>query len=90
MTKTNNSEQIFQMTEIDLTIIKKNPEYLIFKLRGLDDRDKEDILDYINLKIVLNRRIKSKENVCTSSINEHEDNSKVGKVIPFDFLKKTL
>lgn len=78
MIKANDTEQIFEMTEKDLTVIKKNPEYLIFKFKELADRDKEDILDYINLKIVQNRKIKNKENI------------EMGKVISIDFTKMTV
>ncbi|MBB6214062.1 hypothetical protein HNQ80_000131 [Anaerosolibacter carboniphilus] len=74
-------QQMFQNTEFDLMAIKQSGNYLVAKFNKLSDRDKEDVLDYLNMKL----SHESKRNV-----NTHEVSKKTVKdnVITLDFASR--
>lgn len=71
-------QQIFNNTEFDLMATKQGSNYLLAKFNKLSDRDKEDVLDYLNMKLYHH----SKRNI---SIPEESEKTIKHNVIALDF-----
>lgn len=74
-------QQMFQNTEFDLMAIKQSGNYLVAKFNKLSDRDKEDVLDYLNMKLSHG----SKRNNTTP---EGLEKTVKGNVITLDFANR--
>ena len=74
-------QQMLQNTEFDLMAIKQSGNYLVAKFNKLSDRDKEDVMDYLNMKL-------SHESKRNSATPEALEKTIKGNVIALDFANR--